>query len=108
MNPMAAPQPAMFNAMGGAPGGEDTIAAILTCLAGQMILPEPEIQYAVYVANLPPDTTNADLLKMFAPFGAIPPKGVKALLAPDGTCKGIGFVNFCFEEGCQAACNALN
>lgn len=48
----------------------------------------------IYVANLPHDTTDLDLFKLFAPFGAIPATGVKAMLNPDGTCKGFGFVDF--------------
>jgi hypothetical protein len=43
----------------------------------------------VFLKNLPSDTTDADLYKLCPPFGAIPPNGVKAMLNPDGSCKGI-------------------
>ena len=33
---------------------------------------------------------DVDLYKIFAPFGAIAPKGVKAMQYPDGTCQGWG------------------
>lgn len=48
----------------------------------------------VFIKNLPSDTTDCDLYKLFAPFGAISPSGVKAMVNADGSCKGIGFVDF--------------
>mmetsp|Transcript_34808 Transcript_34808/g.104075 ORF Transcript_34808/g.104075 Transcript_34808/m.104075 type:complete len:173 (-) Transcript_34808:112-630(-) len=62
----------------------------------------------VYVRGLPPDTTDGDLHDIFGPFGAIPPRGVKAMLSPDGQCNGIGFVDFVNEAHAAAACQALN
>jgi len=63
---------------------------------------------ALFVSGLPPDTTNADLYDIFAPFGAIPSQGVYAMQQEDGTCKGIGFVNFLEQSACQSAMNTLN
>lgn len=47
-----------------------------------------------YIKNLPPDTTDLGLYKLFTPFGAIALTGVKAMLHDDGTCKGFGFIDF--------------
>ncbi|CAE8622168.1 unnamed protein product, partial [Polarella glacialis] len=60
------------------------------------------------IAGLPIDTTDLDLYKIFAPFGALFPKGVRAMLHPDGTCKGIGFVNFLDSACLEAAVQTLN
>lgn len=62
----------------------------------------------VYVSGLPPDTTNGDLFEIFTPFGAIPPKGIKALQNPGGVCKGVGFVDFINEADALQAVTALN
>merc|ERR1711862_979057 len=49
------------------------------------------------------------LYKMFSSFGAIAPKGVRAMLnREDGTCRGIGFINFLESEAAQAAIVALD
>merc|ERR1719356_717442 len=42
----------------------------------------------VMVQNLPFDTTDLDLYRLFSPFGALSPSGVKAVLDDDGSCKG--------------------
>ena len=70
--------------------------------------PAPLYRYQLYVDNLPPNTTDMDLLKMFSPFGAIRPGGTKAMLASDGTCTGIGYVNFNSQREALAAASALN
>ena len=70
--------------------------------------PVPLYRYQLYVDNLPPNTTDMDLLKMFSPFGAIRPGGTKAMLASDGTCTGIGYVNFNSQREALAAASALN
>jgi len=62
----------------------------------------------LFVANLPLDTTDEDLYKLFSPFGAIPPAGVKAMTNPDGTCKGIGFVDFSDASAAATAVQTLN
>lgn len=63
---------------------------------------------ALYIANLPVDTADVDLYRIFSPFGAIAPKGVRAMLNEDGSCKGIGFVNFLDPMAAQAAVLTLN
>mmetsp|Transcript_27873 Transcript_27873/g.64970 ORF Transcript_27873/g.64970 Transcript_27873/m.64970 type:complete len:139 (-) Transcript_27873:76-492(-) len=63
---------------------------------------------ALYIANLPADTADVDLYRIFAPFGAIAPKGARAMLNPDGSCKGIGFVNFLEPMAAEAAVLTLN
>lgn len=62
----------------------------------------------LFVAGLPSDTQDVDLYKMFSPFGAIAPRGVRAMLHPDGNCKGFGFVNFMDSTTSQSAITALN
>lgn len=49
---------------------------------------------ALWIGGLPKDTTDLDLYHIFSPFGAIPSAGVRAMLHPEGNCKGFGFVNF--------------
>ncbi|CAJ1430527.1 unnamed protein product [Effrenium voratum] len=63
---------------------------------------------ALYISGLPSDTQDIDLYKIFAPFGPIAPRGVRAMLYPDGTCQGFGFVNFLQPEHMQAAADLLN
>lgn len=63
---------------------------------------------AIYIAGLPKDTTNETLFLIFSPFGAIAPRGARAMLHPDGGCKGIGFVNFLQPGPAQAAISTLN
>merc|ERR1711972_705957 len=62
----------------------------------------------VYVKNLPSDTTDADLYRLFAPFGAIAPTGAKAMQTEDGSCKGIGFVDYVDPTCAEAAISTLN
>jgi len=62
----------------------------------------------LYVANLPPDCGDVDLYKIFSPFGAIAPKGVRAMQKQDGSCKGFGFVNFMDQEASAAAVMTLH
>uniref|UniRef100_A0A7S1KW41 RRM domain-containing protein n=1 Tax=Alexandrium catenella TaxID=2925 RepID=A0A7S1KW41_ALECA len=66
----------------------------------------PEDQ-CVYIRGLPSDTTDLDLYKLFAVFGAIPHRGVKAMKNQDGTCTSVGFVDFTTPEAAQAAISAL-
>jgi len=63
---------------------------------------------AVYMAGLPADCDNTCLYRIFSPFGAIAPRGVRAVQNPDGTCKGIAFVNYLSAEAAQAAIRTLN
>eukprot|EP00413_Alexandrium_margalefii_P035484 CAMPEP_0204591330 /NCGR_PEP_ID=MMETSP0661-20131031/50300_1 /ASSEMBLY_ACC=CAM_ASM_000606 /TAXON_ID=109239 /ORGANISM="Alexandrium margalefi, Strain AMGDE01CS-322" /LENGTH=111 /DNA_ID=CAMNT_0051601447 /DNA_START=8 /DNA_END=343 /DNA_ORIENTATION=+ len=62
----------------------------------------------LYVKGLPPDTTDGDLHEIFGPFGAIPPKGIKATLSPDGQCTGVGWVDFVQESDAEKAAQALH
>lgn len=62
----------------------------------------------LFVGGLPSDTTDLDLFWIFSPFGPIAPKGVKAMMSPDGSCKGFGFVNFLATEATDVAVNTLN
>merc|ERR1712039_973335 len=64
--------------------------------------------HALYIAGLPMDTQNVDLYRLFAPFGAICPRGVHAMRAEDGSCKGIAFVNFVDEESARLAIATYN
>merc|ERR1719461_720732 len=61
-------------------------------------------EQCVYVKNLPPDTTDQCLYELFCPFGAIAPRGVKAMLKEDGTCNSVGFVDF--QDPISAAARA--
>merc|ERR1712039_986187 len=63
---------------------------------------------ALFVGGLPSDTTWADLYEIFAPFGAIPSGGGKAMTDDFGSCKGIGFVNFTDQSVAQTAIMSLN
>mmetsp|Transcript_106732 Transcript_106732/g.166696 ORF Transcript_106732/g.166696 Transcript_106732/m.166696 type:complete len:271 (+) Transcript_106732:36-848(+) len=64
---------------------------------------------ALFVGALPPDTTDMDLYKIFSPFGAIAPQGVRAMQWWDtGACKGYGFVNFLDPLAAQTAISTLH
>merc|ERR1712187_675648 len=63
---------------------------------------------ALFVGGLPPDTTTTDLYEIFAPFGAIPSGGCRAMMDDFGSCKGIGFVNFTDQSVAQTAIMSLN
>merc|ERR1719265_2891180 len=89
---------------GGGPSFEDLFSAV-TEKFGAMRAP---IENQVYVQNLPSDTTDLSLYRLFSPFGAIAPNGVRAMLAPDGTCRGFGFVDFVQEEAASVAVMQLN
>lgn len=63
---------------------------------------------ALYVAGLPPDATDFHLYRLFSPLGAIAPKGVRAMTGEDGTCKGIGFVNYLERQSAELAISIYN
>jgi len=102
-----------YNGKGsGKKGGKDSNArALLDSVTKAGLLPDngsrPEDQ-CVYIRGLPPDTTDTDIYRLFAVFGAIPPRGVKAMKHPDGTCTSIGFVDFSEPGVAQKAIEALN
>lgn len=77
------------------------------CAAGTLPSKDEE-GAALFVAGLPRDAQDVDIYKLFSPFGAISLKGVKAMVHPDGTCKGYGFANFAEASAATAALNALN
>jgi len=62
----------------------------------------------VLISGLPSDTTDHDLLKIFSPFGAIAPGGVRVTLNEDGTAKGNGMINFLDLEASKTAIETLN
>merc|ERR1712150_75704 len=62
----------------------------------------------LYIAGLPSDTEDLHLYRLFSPFGAITPKGARAVTNMDGSCKGIGFVNFLDSAAAQAAIMTYN
>jgi len=62
----------------------------------------------LYIGGLPSNTTDLDLYRLFAPFGAIPTNGVKAMTVAGGSCSGVGFVDFVDPACAQAAAAALN
>merc|ERR1712039_276747 len=62
----------------------------------------------LWIAGLPTDCTDFDLYEVFAPFGAIPPQGVKAMKDADGIGTGIGFVNYLDPSHAQLAIRSLN
>lgn len=69
---------------------------------------EVSSEQQVFVRNLPIDTTDLDLYKLFGPFGGFASTGVTAMMNQDGSCKGFGFVNFSDPSCAQAAISALN
>merc|ERR1719313_1011542 len=62
----------------------------------------------INITGLPADTTNVHLYRLLSPFGAILPKGVNAMLNPDGTCRGYGFINLRDEASAQLAIANMN
>jgi RNA recognition motif-containing protein len=45
----------------------------------------------IHVGNLPPDTTEEDLMKLFSRFGKV--KSVKIIKYPSSLSKGYGFID---------------
>jgi len=75
------------------------------CLPGQGMTYDDN---ALHISGLPKDCDDVHLYKLMAPFGAIPPTGIKAMKHPDGTCKGFGFVNYVQASAMEAAMQMLN
>merc|ERR1711994_118454 len=63
---------------------------------------------ALYINGLPPSCQDLHLYRLFAPFGPIAPKGVRAVTGPDGSCKGFGFVNYLDMTAAQNAIMIMN
>lgn len=110
--------PGMFNGaampgmMGGKGAGKISIKVLYQGLLAAQALPGAAMvdqeTNTLYVAGLPIDTTDLDLFRIFSPFGAIAPRGVRAMMFPEGTCKGFGFVNFLDPMAAEMAANTLN
>lgn len=66
------------------------------------------LECQLHVKNLPADTTDMDLMRLFSPFGALAPMKQLAMTNPDGTCKGVGFIDFLDPASAQAASVALD
>lgn len=62
---------------------------------------------ALYITNLPHDTTDSDLYIIFNCFGAIPPRGVKVMPGLAGQ-RLYGFVNFMDQANAEFAMMAMN
>lgn len=73
-------------------------------LVGERLTP-PDCQ--LFVKGLPPDTTDADMFRLFCAFGPMASSGAKAMLNPDGSCKGYGFIDYLEVRGATAAMEAL-
>mmetsp|Transcript_59160 Transcript_59160/g.173054 ORF Transcript_59160/g.173054 Transcript_59160/m.173054 type:complete len:254 (+) Transcript_59160:65-826(+) len=87
-------------------------AALLTSATEQGLVPgvkapRPD-DACVYVRGLPSDTRDCTLYELFCGFGAIPMGGVKAMLNPDGSCSGVGFVDMMEPWMAEQAIQALN
>jgi len=98
----------------GKEGGGGSIQMLKSSLISMNVLPggrsskERSDAQQLYIRGLPPDTTDADLHDIFGPFGAIPAKGVKAVLSPEGQCTGVGWVDFVDESAAAKAAQTLN
>lgn len=90
---------------GGKPASFEALFQAVTDKFGAMRAP---LENQVYIQNLPVDTTDHCLYRLFSPFGGIAPNGVRAMLLPDGSCKGFGFVDFVQAEAAQSAVMQLN
>lgn len=60
----------------------------------------------LYVKDMPPQADDLYLYRVFAPFGAI--QSVKAIMTPEMTCIGYGFVKFINDTDAQMALQAIN
>lgn len=99
---------------GPADGGKGlfiSMEKVLEGFAAAQCLPGQDMGYddnALHISGLPKDCDDIHLYKLMAPFGSIPPTGIKAMKHPDGTCKGFGFVNYIQPEAMEAAMQMLN
>merc|ERR1711972_1100975 len=86
------------------PGVPDSFRSYFTAIRKAGILGEARVSEdgQVYINNLPADTTDHDIYKLFSAFGPIMANGARAMLNPDGTCKGFGFVDFFSPQPCSS------
>jgi len=66
------------------------------------------VENQLFVTGLPISCSDVDLYKLFAPFGAIPARGIKVMTHPDGSCRGDGFVDFVEAVDAFKACEAIS
>jgi len=66
----------------------------------------PEL--CLYVSGLPRNTSELDMFKIFSVFGALAQKGINVMKHPDGSCTGVGFVDYQDQAACQVAVVTLN
>merc|ERR1719190_296725 len=81
--------------MMGMSGEPSTINDLWKGLVRHKILPGgtwANDERTVCITGLPSDTADHDLLKIFSPFGAIAPGGVRVTLNEDGTAKDNGMM----------------
>merc|ERR1719382_1208511 len=88
---------------GGKGGGKSSFYSAYGAIKKAGLLGEGHIpeECVVFVRGIPPDTSDGDLYRLFTPFGALAPNGVRAMTNPDGSCKGFGFANFA-DPACAA------
>lgn len=80
----------------------EQLSKVESCEFGEPRGPPISQNWNLYVASLPPDCTDADLLQLFSPFGAI--TSAKAMRKKEQQeCKGYGFVLFQREEDAEKA-----
>jgi RNA recognition motif-containing protein len=60
----------------------------------------------IYVGNLPPSTTDADLEGLFVKFGAV--RALRNVTHPNGECRGFAFVDYTEPTAADAAIKAMN
>jgi len=67
----------------------------------------PDSQYCVFAYNLPPESDDNLVFRLFSPYGNI--SSVKVMKDPNtGQCRGFAFVNFFKQDEAFASINALN
>jgi len=96
---------------GSGKGGFFSMEKVLQGFAEAQCLPGHQMtndDNALHISGLPKDCDDIHLYKLMAPFGAIPQNGIKAMKHPDGTCKGVGFVNYIEPSAMEAAMQMLN
>eukprot|EP00929_Paragymnodinium_shiwhaense_P041711 TRINITY_DN21656_c0_g1_i1.p1 TRINITY_DN21656_c0_g1~~TRINITY_DN21656_c0_g1_i1.p1 ORF type:complete len:267 (-),score=73.67 TRINITY_DN21656_c0_g1_i1:35-835(-) len=95
---------------GGKPAAPGTFRELIQAAKGSGVLQSPKVppECQVYCSNLPPDTTDLELFRLFAPFGPLAHTGCTAMMTPEGTCKGIGFVDFQDPLTAETAVASLN
>jgi len=84
---------------------QQVVGALIKQLPGSGTKPA---ENCLYIEGLPLNTTDLDLYRLFSPFGSIPVTGVKAKVVADGSCSGVGWVDFNDAAAAQAAMEALN